>query len=651
MELALLDYCYQISSDAQNWWYELPGNSPLSRRGIYNEYRLRYEARRSIAQLDKDAKDKPFPRSSNIGIGVEQIFGEFLIPTFLANTHDLEPTLQAVERGTGRIDQALTAYHDSYQREWFMNKRVLLEESCREILTVGGCFHKYYWASHYRQIEVPVYVFSHPLTGPVQVPDPGTGQMDYMYADPNMPKDMWPVGSDGVKLQIQKIPSAKFSQVYQGPRLALRPYEAIEFPPGETRVDPNEWDYLVDNFSVSALWFLGREGDPFEGKFQNLDKLYEHYKVKPDDLAQRPDKRMTEQIPLKEFHMKFPVTKSGRPAEIIATVAVEPRLLLGWRLSPFVRRPYFNRQVRVRKDSPLGVGIPETVWGLRNAIDATLNQELDHGNIYGHPPVLMSSSAMLEDEDYELIGPGTQWVMSGNIPIQQAAMALPMPPRGGGSIDLLNWLVGNTQRIWGVTDLNLNAPTSALSPNISTATAAVSVMNQGNIKFGHLVKRLSEVDTKEFDFQHEMWRAMMSIDRVVEMNGTPLTVKSQEREKFFREGVMIRARGDGLSTNPILRDRTLSEAYAMFANDPFIGGDQEVRKDLLEQILSVKGIRLNLKEPDEMKFLQMVSQLMRTPVGQQAITQGVGQAMQVLQAQVAQQGGGQNGNGTVSASV
>lgn len=640
IEKALLDYCLQISDSSQSWWMERPDNAPLSRRAYYNEFRLRYEARRSVACLYSDAKDKPFPRSSNIGLGVERIAGEFLIPMFMANTHDLEPCLQAIEDGTGKVDQPLTTFHDSYQREWFMNKRSLLEASAREVLTVGGCYHKYYWSSLYRQFEVPVYVFAHPATGPVMIPNE-TGQVDFLYADPNMPEDKWPEAPDGVKLRIQKIPSADCKQVHQGPRLTLRPYEAIEFPAGETRQDPNEWDYLVDNFSVSALYFLGKEGDPFDGKMQNLDKLYKHYRIEPNQLSEKPDKRLTEQIPLKEFHMKFPVSKSGRPIEIICTIATEPKIPLGWRLSPFVRRPYFNRQVRTRKDSPLGVGIVESVWGMRNAMDAFLGQELDHRNIYGHPPVLMSSSAVLDDEDYELVGPGTQWIMGGNMPVSQAAMALQMPPVGAGSLELLNWLFGHVQRDWGVTDLNQNAPTSALSPNVSTATGVTAVLSQGNIKFGHLVKRLSETDTKEYDFQHEMWRGMMSLSKTIEVDGQPQEINSKDREKFFREDVSLRARGDGLTTNPTLRDRTLTEAFAMFAQDPFIGGDLEVHLDLLKQILAVKGIKLNLKAPDELKFLQLVSAVMRTPMGQQRLTQALGQSMQEMQAAGAQ--GGQPG--------
>lgn len=645
LERALLEYCLQLSDSSTGWWGERVAGTTFSRRDCYTEWRARYDSRRSVAQLYQDAKDKPFPRGSNIGIGVEQIFGEFLIPTFLANTHDLEPCLQAVDRETGKTDQPLTDFHDSYQREWFLNKRALLERSMREMLTVGGCYHKWTWGSLWKQVERPIYVFAHPVSGPVMLPNQ-KGEMDFMYADPAMPEEAWPVAPDGKQLRPVKLPTAEMRQVHEGPRLTIRPYESIEFQPGETRLDPNEWDWMCDNFTVSAFYFLGKEGDPFEGKYQNIDKLYQHYKIQPDRVTEKPGKELVDPIPLKEFHMKFPVTASKRPVEIIAVVAPEPRLLLGWRLSPFVRRPYFNRQVRIRRDSPLGIGIPETVAGLRNAIDATFNQEIDHRNIYGHPPVLLSSLAMLDDEEYERVGPGTLWVMGGTLPVSQAAATLPVPPTGSNSVELLNWLIGQTQRLWGVTDLNMNAPTSSLSPNIQTLGAVREVLNQGNIKFGHMTKRISETDTKEFDFQHEMWRAMMSNTRTAQGTDGGITVDPGNRETFFRSNVTIRAVGNGLSTNPILRSQALVQVYQLLAQDPFIAGDMDVRKDLDEQLLAAMGVKLSLKTSDEMKFLQLVSAVMRTPGGQQRIVAALGQSMQELQAMGAgEQQQAQPGNG------
>lgn len=639
MDKKILDYVLQVTDSSDAWWSEWEQGSNRSKRDLFTEFRLRYQGRRSVASLDRDAKNEPFPRSSNIGIGAEQIFGEFLIPTLMANTHDLDPNLQAVDEQTEKVDEPLTTFHSAYHKSQELGKRAILEASTREILTVGGVFHKWTWASVWKQSEVPVYVFAHPQMGPIQTPNPQTGQMDFMYADPHMPEDKWPTAPDGAKLKIEKIPSSKLELLREGPRLTLRPYEAIEFPPTETRLDPNDWDWMADNFTVSPYWFLGKEGDPFEGKLQNLDKLWKFLNIDPNAIYDRPDRRLNDPVKLKEFHGKFPVTRSGQPAEIIALVATDARILVGWRLSPFPRRPYFNRQVRTRKDSPIGVGIPETLWGFRNALDASVNQDIDAGNLYNHPPMLLSSLAMLEDEEYETTGPGTQWIMQDI----NGAKFMPPPSVQRNPIERENWLFSMAQRIWGVTDLNMNAPTSSLSPNVSTATGVVSVLNQGSIKFGHLTKRLSETDTQEYQFVHAMFRSMLSNPRSVSVEGQPIVIEPQDRERFFREDVRIVARGDGITTNPMLRQQVLQQYYAMMATNPLIGGDPEVMKDLVEQITSTLGIKLNIKETSEAQFMGLIRQLMQTPNGKQRISQAVGTSMQELQMMAASQNGGQAG--------
>lgn len=642
LERSLTEYILQIANSSENWWSETVSGSHISRRDLFTEFRLRYQGKRSVASLYQDAKVEPF-RGVNIGIPMEQIMGEFLIPTFISNTHDLEPMMQAYDEKTDQVDEPLTIFHDNYQRSWYLYKRALLELSNREILTVGGVFHKWYWASLWRQREITLHVFAHPATGPVMLPNPQTGEIDFMYADPNMPEEKWPTAPDGTKLRIQKLPSVRADQVLEGPRLAIRPYENIEFPPHETRLDPNDWDWMADNFTVSPFYFLGKEGDPFEGKMQNLDKLYQHYRINPEQVANNPDKRLTDPIPLKEVHLKFPVTQSKRPVEIIALLATEPKILLGWRVSPFIRRPYFNRQVRTRKDSPLGEGIPETVWSLRNAVDASVCQDVDSGNLYNHPPAILNSNARLEDEEYEQMGPGTLWVVSGDA---RQAFAWPsIPSSTRNPIERENWIFSMAQRIWGVTDLNLNAPTTSLSPNVSTATGTMAVLNQGNLKFGHLTKRLSETDSKEYDFLHEMFRNMMANPRTVSVKGRPLTIDSTNKESFFREGIVMRAVGNGISTNPMLRGKTLADFYVLMQPNPFVGGDLENLRKLTEMLSETNGIKLNIKETDEMKFMGIVKQLMMTPNGQARITQAVQASAQEIQMAQSQGQPGRGGNG------
>ena len=478
---------------------------------------------------------------------------------------------------------------------------------------------------------------------PVMVPNQETGAVEPIFADPNMPEELWPVGPDGVKLKIAKTPSITTEKIREGPQLSLRPYESILFPPGSQATDPNDWDYIVDKFTVTPYWFLGKEGDPFEGKLQNIDKLWRILKIDPNMLHLKPDQRLFEPINLCEVHFKFPATQTGKPVELIAIIDPEHNLLLGWRVSPFHRRPYFHRLVWSRdkkEQSPHGKGIPETIWGLRNALDANLNQDLDAGNLYNHPPLLLSSLAMLEDEDYEMVGPGTQWVMQDI----NGAKFLPPPISKRDPLAMENWLFSMAQRVWSVTDLNLNAPTSSLSPNVSTATGVVSVLNQGNIKYGHLTKRLSVVDTKEYQFCHEMFRTMLANPRMISVKGKPIVIGPEDREQFFRRTVRIVAVGNGVTTNPTLRQQIFSNLYQIFVStqNPFVIGDLEVYKELTDRLQNAFGANLSLKDPQILQDLTLIQRVLQTQNGRARIAQAVQESVAELQAaqQLQQQGQG-----------
>lgn len=625
----ILEYALQIISQSDGWWGDAMPGTTFSRRDQFAEYRLRMDGRRSVAGLYKDAKDEPFSNSSNVGVPAEQIFSEFLIPTFLANTHDLEPMLQAVDLKTEEVDDALTAFHDRYHRIELSTKRQLLEESTREVLTVGSVFHKWTWGSLWKQREVSFTVFTHPLGGgPIMRQNPQTGQSEPWFVDPKMPDDLWPVDpATGIKLTIQQMPATDFDLMREGPQLTVVTAESILFPPSANTVDPESWDYAGHRYAVSPWWFLGREGDPFDGKLQNLPLLWKSLGVKPDDVHRRPDGALTKPVRLAELQMKFPVDASGKPVEVIALVAEEAKLLLAWRVSKFPRRNLFSRQVFSRGQHPLGKGIPETAYGLRSALDASVNQDIDAGNLYNHPPLLLSSLAMLEDEDYETTGPGTQWVMTDI----NGAKFLPPPIGKRNPIERENWCLSMLQRMWGVTDLNLNAPTDSLAPSLSTARGTMAVLNQGSIKFGHLTKRLSETDTLEYQFGHDLFSEMLANPKTVSINGQPITIKPEQRQTFFRPDVQIVSRGNGITTNPALRQQVLMQGYPLLMQSPFIGGDLAVRKEYEEQLLSALGIKLDLKDPQALQQSQLFLELLQTPEGQAVLPQTLQALVQQIQ--------------------
>lgn len=634
----ILDYVLAMT-ERRGFWSATVSGTELSRRDELTEYRLRMEGRRSVADLYHDVKSEPFDGASNVGIGIEMIFAESLIPLLLANTHDLEPMLQATFKGTKKVHDDLTTFHDTYHRFEVPEKRELLEASTRELLTTGSAFHKWTYGRLWRQSQVDFPVWTHPLSGqPILTQDPGTGQMLPKPADPSTPKEAWPLDpATRMPLTLDTLKAVKPLLIREGPELCVRPVEAILFPLGETRPDPNRWDWVAEDFEVSAYWLLGRQQDAMHGAM-DVTLLWRWLGIDPNALYADPIKLASSLKPVKlrAFHGKYPATADGTPIEIVALIATEAKVCLGWQPSPCPRRPYFNRQVWGSGTSPIGKGIPETVFAMRSAMDALLNQELDAGNLDNHPPLLLSDLAMLEDEEYETTGPGATWIMRD----VNGAKFLPTTLHRRDPVSLLDWLISNTMRIWGVTDLMLNAPSQSLSPNVKTAHGTQAILNQGSIKFGHLTKRLTATETLEYQYVHDVFRIMLANARRVTQGGKPMQLDPTKREEYFAEDIQLAAVGNGISTNPILRQRTYSEFVSAAAGmqNPFLIRDLEAYKQLTDQWVAAYGIDVTTKEPQALQQSRLFLELMQTPEGQQAIPAVMQQVIQSLQ--LAQQNNG-----------
>jgi len=103
--------------------------------------------------------------------------------------------------------------------------------------------------------------------------------------------------------------------------------------------------------------------------------------------------------------------------------------------------------------------------------------------------------------------------------------------------------------------------------------------------------------------------------------------------------------GNGISTNPILRQKALGEyAGAMTSTqNPFVIGDLEVYKQLTEQMTSAFGIDLTLKDPQALQQSKLFLDMMQTPEGQKILPLAMKATIETIQKQRAMQaemGGG-----------
>lgn len=639
MERKLLEYILATSSQSSVWWSEtLPGTTE-TRRSRLDRFRLRYEARRSVAALFTDLKTQPFLRASNVGVGLEQIFGEWLIANCLANTVDLDPPIDVFDPTTRKTDEAV----EQFYRHQYLNQlsiRTVYEVLLREVFMAGSAISKWESYTNSRQREREMWVLLDPLTKqPILFPSE-SGSLEPIPADPQMPPEQLPMTPSGPAL-VGRITSVENVSTGWQPRLRVRTVEQIDVPPTAITQDPNEWDYLHETYTVNAWWFLTRQGEMIHGKIpkERLAMLWQRLGVTPEEAWRRPNGQLVRPVVVRESHMRFPATKSGQPVELVVLSLPELKFILTWRLTPFARRPYFNHQVWHRTNHWMGKGIPETLFGLRNAIDALLNQDLDAGNLYNQPPLLISSLAGLNDETFEMAGPGAVWYMRDI----NGMKFLPPPIRSRDPLAMLNWLVSMAQRVWGVTDLNLNAPSASLSPNIRTATGVTQVTQQANIKFGHFIRAIEAVRTPELRMLHQLFGDLWTGEYVASgADGQPVKIT---RERLLPH-LELRAPGDGIQSNPILRQQRLVELAGLYAEtqNPSVVADPEVMFDLASQLNDGAGISLPIKPPQEVAQMRLAAQLMQTMTMQSVLPQAM-QELQAMLAQAAAQQAQPNGNG------
>ena len=635
MEKKLYEFIAATSSQSSAWWSESMAGTAETRRSRLDYFRLRYDARRSVASLRSDLKTQPFLRAANVGVGIEQIMGEWLVSDCLANTVDLDPPIQAYDPATRSTNEVVEGFYtEQYVHE--MGIRTVYEALVRELFTVGGAISKWEPTARTRQREKTAWVFLDPATKqPLMAPNPQSGQPEPIAADPQMPKEQLPTTPDGRPVLVGRMSNVE--TVHQGwlPRLRVRTVEQIDVPTTAVTQDPDTWDYIHETYTVNAWWFLGREGEMYDGRIpeDRLKRLWQALGVTPEEAWRNPNGQLVRPVEVRESHLKFPATSTGEPVELIVLSLPKHKFIISWRLSPFTRRPYFNHQVWHRTNHWLGKGIPETVFGLRNAMDALLCQDLNAGELYNQPPLLISSLAGLNDDTFELAGPGAVWYLRDI----NGVKFLPPPIRNRDPITMLNWLVSMAQRVWGVTDFNLNAPTSSLSPNISTAHGVEAVRQQGNIKFGHFIRNIESIRTQELQMMHQLYRDMWTGEyQTVDAAQQPVMLTRQT----LPESVRLRAVGDGIQTNPQLRQQRLTELMLLYAKtqNPFVVGDPDVLYELTSQINDGADVALPIKKPQAMEELRMASQLVQTPTVQHVLPMAMEElkAMQIIAAHESQ---------------
>ena len=574
------------------------------------EFVKRYEAKRSISGLlgwgddpVKNPKDSPWDGASDVGIPIDAFTIEGLLPRFLKVCYGAKPVAWVRGKGQSDIEAApLVQEALNYQLTRLMKIYRKMKLVFKNVIIEGDAFTKCVWEKKTRPFNKVVYYLQNELTGEYIVNEDGT---------PVQVKEDFPA-APGLVVVKDEIQDEK--TIYEGPALYGRTIKEIIIPKNAISPEIEEWDWICDSYEVTYDWIIRREGDIKEGKFKNIKKIKENILNNADHA-----KAMRKPILIYEWYGKFDINGDDKDEEIVAFVAPEHNVILGWMLSPFQVRPFFHYQIIPMEGSPYGKGVPEFLTGLRDMTDATFNQMIDRGSINNNPPIITPSD---HEEDLNPFGPGVKWKSEN----PSGYKVLELPKSEQMEFAKMEFLLGMVQKLFGVTDYALGSESSIASNR--TATGIMTIVGEGNIKFDDMIRALQDVNEDLYDFIVNLNSENLDDDfiyQLTEQQGNPFKTLNKS---YWGGNYDFESVGNSVNINrAIEQDRALlsyNTVLNSLGKNPAIS--EETMLDVTENFfrsIDVRNVRLKAIEQiqqEKQQAEQMQAQLMQAEVQKDAQT-------------------------------
>lgn len=581
----------------------------------------RYEAMRSTRSLDRDDPGTPWPRASNIGLPLEAITGEALIPRFNAATTDAEPMLrvQFFEHKIKVLQEETTNwFQDVLDRS--MRVRCVRDETYRNLVIDGDGVEEALWEFRFQQTASTMAILQDGLGQPLR---DAFGAPKVFQA--NLPEEAIPDDPlvPGQKLKKVLVQRKGTRLLYEGPALETWRLSECLWPEHATTPEIDELDWFGVQMWKSPSWFKTREGDPIQGNLKNTEQLLLRYKHGlPSHLDTDVERGLTSgvvfpkvpgKILLWKWTGRFDVDGDGVEEEILALVAPVERLLLGWRLSPFASRPYFHYQLFKMPGRFTGRGLPHLTRGMRDMMDFHLNQANNRASLYLNPPILYEIDSGF-DPDIHQFGTGAKWgplapggrskVGALDLPKSQEQLAL----------EFITFYMGLVQRLTGVNDFNLGNTQASLPSSVQTATGQTLLTQEGNIKFADFIKDFQDTFEREIEFlDREFFQeGLVTEENVQTISPLPVDLLALRMPKRFH------ATGNSQTMNRRALQEISLLIFDRFVADPVFQLDPALQRQLRQAVLDAFDVELQLPPPEQ---IQQVMKQQQVAAAAEALTQ------------------------------
>lgn len=567
----------------------------------------RYEALRSTRSLDHDDPGVPWKWASNVGIPAEMIAGESLLPRFNAATTDSSPIYRVEVMGDDPSlkdhEENLTRfYQDVNTRKSFLRR--VRKETYMNLMIDGDGIEGPEWEEKHITQASTAAVF---MNKENQLYRDESGNL--MLFQANIPEPSYPVDPmKGYKLRKVLVQKKGDRKVYEGYKIRSWRIAECMWPADASSPDINELDWFGLQMWKSRSWFKTREGDPLQGNLKNVPELLSRHRDGiPEAFNDEAEQSLTRDLRFPKSNKilvwlwfgRFDVDGDGIDEEIVAWVAPAQRLILGWRLTPFTKRPFFHYQLFQMPGRFVGKGIPRVVKGLRDTIDFLANSINNRINMYGDPPIMYENDSGFDPDTMEF-GTGALWgpLASGGL-AKVRALELPQSQETIAKI-FIEFYLSLIQRITSITDFSLGGPADTTAPNVKTAAGTQAVLAEGSMKFSDFVREYQQTSEEEMEFIDQELMPLAKDDETIHaLSPVPMTKQILGLPKRFR------ATGSSLTMNPQTVQNIAVLLFDKLVEDPIIALDPKLQLFLRKQLFSAFDQDVVLPKPEQVEQGQM----------------------------------------------
>ncbi|MFW9872140.1 MAG: hypothetical protein ACFFG0_03485 [Candidatus Thorarchaeota archaeon] len=584
IKLDLLEHIKDLISENEPSWKRL-----ISKIRIFNK---RYEAQRSILGITHgdEILNMPFEGASDFGFPIEAITIDNLVVREFKAKYEDSPIckVRAIKKDDKEKSEPAEQYLDFKLNHKIPNFKLTKKMADRIKGVEGGYIAKIINGEYKEWVteKQKGYQFKNTMTD-TYFREEGTEE-PAVFPENEIPIEL--IDNEAFTREETEFDGER--KYYQGVRYILKHYEDVMWDMKNATtpfIEDLDWFIDLPEYSEHELQKLKKKDIPKDSK-KAIDDLIKAHKAKNNKDRQ---KKRKEKLELIEWWGSYDVNNDGFDEEIRVLMSKEHDILIGWEENEFGgQKPFFHHYFKERKKGFHGVGVVEFFEGIRNVLDALINQNFNRRLINDNPPILVGEDSGFDPDLCEL-GPGEVWPLENETRIK----VLDLPKGEQSNMNDLQFLMGLSQKIYGGVSDYSTGNVGDTSKN-RTASGIKAIISQGNIMFNDIVKQDQIVNGKEYLF---MMKHLFPLD-LEEVENEAFLVLGQDDpfKEMSLSGLQFEMILEPVTTDldehPDIRYRKFVEIYTMLlqAQEPLFLKDHDLRAKVVNEILKA-GFKGELK--------------------------------------------------------